>query len=100
MRETAMGTDNPYAGTDNEAQWQAGYDSGIASPGGVPDPPLVLESDHATIWSEGALAGFTDGQQQGFQTPLNPNPPSGEQPESIVKAFYHGSDLVIEGFEI
>lgn len=93
-----MSTDNPYAGTDNESQWQAGYDSGIASPGGVPDTPLVLEPDQATIWSEGALAGFTDGQQQGFHTPLNPT--SGEQPESILKAVAHGTDITYEVYEI
>jgi hypothetical protein len=90
----AMSTDNPYAGTDNESQWQAGYDSGIASPGGIPDTPLVLESDQATIWSEGALAGFTDGQQQGFQAPLNPT--GGEQPESIVKVIIHAADTTLE----
>ena len=52
-----MATDNPYAGTPNESQWQAGYDSGIASPDGMPSAPLVLESDQSAIWSEGALAG-------------------------------------------
>jgi hypothetical protein len=85
-----MATDNPYAGTPNESQWQAGYDSGIASPGGIPSAPLVLESDQSAIWSEGALAGYTDGQQQGFQTPLNP--PHGEQPDSIGKAIVEGVD--------
>jgi hypothetical protein len=93
-----MSTDNPYAGTDNESQWQAGYDSGIASPSGVPNTPLVLDPDQGTIWSEGALAGFTDGQQQGFQTPLNPT--SGEEPESIFKAVVHGTEITYEVYEI
>lgn len=93
-----MSTDNPFAGTENESQWQAGYDSGIASPGGVPEAPLVLESDQAAIWSEGALAGFTDGQQEGFQTPLNPT--SDEQPESLLKMVVHGTDILYELYEI
>lgn len=88
-------TDNPYAGTENELQWQAGYDAGITSPGGVPSPPLVLEQDQMTVWSEGALAGFEDGQSEGFQTPFNP-PPHGEQPESWVQVAIHDADTGIE----
>ena len=90
-----MSTDNPYAGTDNESQWQAGYDTGIASPGGIPPTPLVLEPDQGTIWSEGALAGFTDGQQDGFQAPLNPT--GGEQPESLGVVILHAVDTTGEG---
>jgi len=89
-----MATDNPYSGTDNESQWQAGYDSGIASPGGVPPTPLVLESDQGTIWSEGALAGFTDGQQDGFRAPLNPT--GAEQPEAMGVVILHAADTTGE----
>lgn len=88
-----MTTDNPYAGTPDESQWQAGYDSGIASPGGIPSTPLILASDQGTIWSEGALAGFTDGEQEGFHTPLNP---PGEQPDSAVKVVIDSVDTGLE----
>ncbi|MGA5816514.1 hypothetical protein ACPC54_01430 [Kitasatospora sp. NPDC094028] len=66
-----MPTANPYAGTDNEKWWQDGYDVGISHPPDPPEPPYVLETDTQTIWSEGALAGNTDGGAEGWWVHLD-----------------------------
>jgi hypothetical protein len=56
-------TDNPYIGTDAEADWQAGYDAGRASTDGVVSPPDDFAGD-ATAWTEGSEAGYADAQAE------------------------------------
>lgn len=96
-------TENPYAGTENESFWQSGYDEGIASPGGVPSPPDVLEEEGRTIWSEGALAGYQDGEREGFHVPINPGGNGGEHGENPVAVAGHMIEtghVVYEGYEV
>lgn len=61
-----MGTANPYVNSAYEAEWQDGYDIAISHPPNVPDPWYVLEPDAQAVWSEGALAGNTDGYAEGW----------------------------------
>jgi hypothetical protein len=61
-----MPATNPYRETDNAPWWDAGYGEAICHPPDIPTPPMVLQPETATIWSEGALAGNTDGRAEGW----------------------------------
>jgi hypothetical protein len=99
--------DNPYVGTENESDWQAGYDAGIASPGGVPEAPdgVLVDDAARAIWAEGALAGHQDGQQHGFIVPMNvePQEPQHGGPGTAIHWMGYGmdaTDLVLEGIAV
>lgn len=78
-----MTTLNPYAGGEYETDWQSGYDAGITSPAGPPEPPGVLVDESArVVWSEGALAGYEEGLREGFREAEPPEPDEGsEEPD-------------------
>jgi hypothetical protein len=92
--------DNPYVGGDYEPYWQNGYDAGIGSPGGPPAVPDVLVEEAArTVWSEGALAGYQDGLQHGFEVPLHAG--DDEHPEeSVVGHVVEVGEIVIDGYSL